>query len=176
MHNGTVDVAGSGIDPTWYVDGKDDALCVVGQRGKACRWLAQRAVATDAEHAVDDEVCFADELRVDLCAGVPRATTGLEESRQSRGRLGFTEQQGMHACAAGSKARTGVQRVAAVVALADEEYDARAVDPTEQARPAARERHRCALHERTFGQLRHEGCFRLADRVDVVDGSHVVSL
>ena len=68
------------------------------------------------------------------------------------------QQQGVDPGAPAGQAGAGVERVAAVVAGADEEEDVRAVDGAENLRRTTGEAGGGALHERALGQPRHE-CF-----------------
>ena len=161
-HRGARHRAGVGVHPARHVDGDDRRRRQpVQQRG---RRGTQRAAAADADQPVDDEV------------GRPRCVDRPGRRppgrRASASATGVPDEHGVDPRAPGQQPDAGPQRVGAVVAAADEQQDAGAVDAGQQPGAVRREPGRGPLHQRAVRQGGEQRRLERADRVRRVQPPH----
>ncbi len=156
-------LAGGGVDAAGHVDGDDQ-----GVRGQlpdhVGGWSAQPAATADADHAVDHQVGRPDLVDDPAAGPAQRGEPGLVHP--------VGEQQRLDPRPATGQQGTGVQRVTAVVAGADQQQHAGAVDAVEQAGADPGQAGRGARHQRARRQLGQQRLLGSSDGGRVVGGAH----
>ena len=105
-------------------------------------------------------------------SGVHEPTTGRQQCREPGLVVARPQQQHVDGHAATAQQRSGVQRITAVVAGADQEQHPPAVAAAEEVEHGVGEAGGRALHQDTVGQLAHQRCLGGTHLGDGVGETH----